>query len=78
MSGFGETIATPYAVDGRALDLGRGVHDGKLAQEAAVQAPLRMMNRHGLIAGATGTGKTIMLQTIAEQSPPAWRCSRRT
>ena len=67
MSGFGETIATAYAVEGPALDLGRGVHDEKLEQEAVVQAPLRMMNRHGLIAGATGTGKTITLQTIAEQ-----------
>ena len=40
---------------------------GKLAAEAVVQVPLRMMNRHGLIAGATGTGKTVTLQTIAEQ-----------
>jgi DNA helicase HerA-like ATPase len=35
--------------------------------EAVVQIPLRMMNRHGLVAGATGTGKTVTLQTIAEQ-----------
>jgi uncharacterized protein len=43
------------------------VHDGLLVNEAVVQVPLRMLNRHGLIAGATGTGKTISLQTIAEQ-----------
>ena len=60
----------------RTLDLGRGVHEGALAPEAVVQIPLRMMNRHGLVAGATGTGKTVTLQTIAEQlSAAACRCS---
>ena len=67
MSDFGRAIAEGYAVEGAAIDLGRGVHEGKLVPEAVVQVPLRMMNRHGLIAGATGTGKTITLQTIAEQ-----------
>ena len=43
------------------------MHEGVLAAEAVVQVPLRMMNRHGLVAGATGTGKTITLQTLAEQ-----------
>ena len=56
-----------YASAGPAVDLGRGVHDGELSPEAVVQVPLRMMSRHGLVAGATGTGKTITLQTIAEQ-----------
>ncbi len=65
--GFGQQIAAAYAADGPAIDLGRGVHEGKLAPEAVVQIPLRMMNRHGLVAGATGTGKTVTLQTLAEQ-----------
>jgi uncharacterized protein len=64
---FGETIAAAYAADGPTIDLGRGVHDGALAPDAVVQIPLRMMNRHGLVAGATGTGKTVTLQTMAEQ-----------
>src|SRR4051812_12129310 len=64
---FGERIAAAYATDGPAVDLGRGVHDGALDPAAVVQAPLAMMNRHGLIAGATGTGKTKTLQLIAEQ-----------
>ena len=64
---FGPTIATAYAADGPAIDLGRGVHEGQLVAEAVVQIPLRMMNRHGLVAGATGTGKTVTLQTLAEQ-----------
>jgi uncharacterized protein len=64
---FGQTIATAYAVDGAALDLGRGVHDGAVVAQATVKLPLRMANRHGLIAGATGTGKTKTLQGLAEQ-----------
>lgn len=64
---FGKAIAQAYAVKGPALDLGRGVHDGEVVPEAVVQIPLAMMNRHGLIAGATGTGKTKTLQGLAEQ-----------
>src|SRR3954468_12079516 len=64
---FGAAIAGAYKFEGPALDLGRGVHDGKLVQEAVVQLPLAMVNRHGLIAGATGTGKTKTLQLMAEQ-----------
>src|SRR5256885_13352320 len=67
MADFGQTIATAYATDGAAVYLGRGVHDGAVLPEAAVKLPLRMVNRHGLIAGATGTGKTKTLQGLAEQ-----------
>jgi uncharacterized protein len=64
---FTKTIAEAYAVDGPAIALGRGVHDGQVDQGAVVQAPLAMINRHGLIAGATGTGKTKTAQGLAEQ-----------
>lgn len=47
--------------------LGTGVLDGKPITGAQVKIPLKTMNRHGLIAGATGTGKTKTLQVIAEQ-----------
>jgi DNA double-strand break repair helicase HerA and related ATPase len=67
MADFAQTIAAAYATDGAAVDLGRGVHDGAVVLEAAVKLPLRMVNRHGLIAGATGTGKTKTLQGLAEQ-----------
>jgi uncharacterized protein len=67
MSDFASKISEAYATEGAALDLGRGVHEVKLENDAVVRVPLRMMNRHGLIAGATGTGKTITLHTIAEQ-----------
>ena len=67
MPEFAETIATAYSVEGLAIDLGRGVHEGAVAPEAVVRVPLAMMNRHGLVAGATGTGKTKTIQGIAEQ-----------
>jgi DNA helicase HerA-like ATPase len=67
MSDFAQTIAAAYKADGAVIDLGRGVHEGKVEQAAVVQVPLSMMNRHGLVTGATGTGKTKTLQGIAEQ-----------
>jgi uncharacterized protein len=65
--GFETAIAAAYATEGAAVDLGRGVHEGELAAGAVVRIPLATMNRHGLVAGATGTGKTKTLQLIAEQ-----------
>src|SRR5262245_55348586 len=47
--------------------LGAPVRDGACHPEPLVRAPLALMNRHGLIAGATGTGKTKSLQLVAEQ-----------
>ena len=67
MADFGATIGQAYATEGAVIDLGRGVHEGALAPEAVVRLPLATMNRHGLIAGATGTGKTKTLQLITEQ-----------
>jgi hypothetical protein len=67
MADFGEAIGQAYATEGAVIDLGRGVHEGALAPEAVVRLPLATMNRHGLIAGATGTGKTKTLQLITEQ-----------
>jgi DNA helicase HerA-like ATPase len=67
LSAFSDAIAKGYAVEGAALELGRGVHDGTLEPDAVVRIPLATMNRHGLVAGATGTGKTRTLQLLAEQ-----------
>ncbi len=67
MADFGKTIADAYEFEGESIELGRGVHEGKLAKDAVVRLPLATSNRHGLIAGATGTGKTRTLQIIAEQ-----------
>jgi DNA helicase HerA-like ATPase len=64
---FDAAIAGGYATEGAAIDLGRGVLDGAVHREAVVRVPLATLNRHGLIAGATGTGKTKTLQVLAEQ-----------
>src|SRR3954454_14987448 len=60
-------IATGYATQGPALELGSVVHEGVPHPAADVRVPLSMLNRHGLVAGATGTGKTKTLQLMAEQ-----------
>ncbi|WP_054813607.1 helicase HerA-like domain-containing protein [Nocardia arizonensis] len=60
-------IAAGYEVEGAALELGAVMVDGRVDPAARVRIPLRTMNRHGLVAGATGTGKTKTLQGIAEQ-----------
>jgi uncharacterized protein len=60
-------IASGYAVAGQALELGTVVVDGVADPGAQIRIPLATVNRHGLVAGATGTGKTKTLQLIAEQ-----------
>jgi DNA helicase HerA-like ATPase len=62
-----QQIAAGYAVDGKALELGSVVVDGTADPAAHIRIPLATVNRHGLVAGATGTGKTKSLQVIAEQ-----------
>jgi DNA helicase HerA-like ATPase len=57
--------AFPPSAD--SIVLGAVVHEGECNPEPIVHIPVGMMNRHGLIAGATGTGKTKSLQLIAEQ-----------
>lgn len=64
---FVQAIAASYQPKGAFLQLGAGVLDGRVLRQAQVKLSLKMMNRHGLIAGATGTGKTRTLQLIAEQ-----------
>jgi uncharacterized protein len=53
-STFGPAIAAAYATKGGVVELGTGMLGGALVPEAAVRLPLATMNRHGLIAGATG------------------------
>ncbi|MFE6711789.1 helicase HerA-like domain-containing protein [Streptomyces sp. NPDC057695] len=60
-------IAAGYAVEGAALDLGALLWDGQCHPDARIRIPLAALNRHGLVAGATGTGKTKTLQLFAEQ-----------
>jgi hypothetical protein len=64
---FGSRITAAYATTGTAVGLGTAVLDGATVAGARVQIPASMCTRHGLIAGATGTGKTKTLQLMAEQ-----------
>ncbi|TDE11946.1 helicase HerA-like domain-containing protein [Dyadobacter psychrotolerans] len=64
---FVAAIQKSYQTTQPAIHLGSAILDGEIITEAKVNLPLRMMNRHGLVAGATGSGKTRTLQVLAEQ-----------
>ena len=59
-------ITKGYTFEGTTLDLG-ALMNGEPLPSAQIRIPLGMLNRHGLVAGATGTGKTRTLQGLAEQ-----------
>ncbi|MGD9329649.1 MAG: DUF853 family protein [Cyclobacteriaceae bacterium] len=63
---FKEKITAAYQFKGDTLLIGSAVYEQDYETGCQVQLPLKTMNRHGLIAGATGTGKTKSLQVIAE------------
>jgi DNA helicase HerA-like ATPase len=62
-----DIVRKGHAIEGPALEIGALVADGAAVPQAQVRIPLAMLNRHGLVAGATGTGKTKTLQVLAEQ-----------
>jgi len=59
-------VQSGYTFKGNSILIGAAVAEGNVLSDAQVRIPLRTMNRHGLIAGATGTGKTKTLQGLAE------------
>jgi DNA helicase HerA-like ATPase len=66
-----QRIAAGYTFDPPVVELGVLRVDGEIESEARVRIPFSMLNRHGLVAGATGGGKTKTLQLIAEQCSAA-------
>lgn len=62
-----QKVIAGYTFTAPTLDLGALVNGEEPVREAQIRIPLGMMNRHGLVAGATGTGKTRTLQGLAEQ-----------
>ena len=62
-----DAVRPGYAFEGTALELGGLMLDADTLSDVHIRIPLGMLNRHGLVAGATGTGKTVTLQVLAEQ-----------
>lgn len=61
-----EAVRAGYSFSGEHVKIGRAMFEGEVVPDADVFLPLKTLNRHGLIAGATGTGKTKTLQMISE------------
>lgn len=64
---FIEDITNGYLSKGESIILGGAILDGEAIADVPVKIPLKTLNRHGLIAGATGTGKTKTIQVLSEQ-----------
>ncbi|MDX2286389.1 MAG: helicase HerA-like domain-containing protein [Bacteroidia bacterium] len=64
---FQQLVGKAYTFEGDAIELGGAMLGDEVQPGLKVRIPLRTLNRHGLIAGATGTGKTKTLQMLAEQ-----------
>lgn len=66
MTDFNQSTKEAFAFNVPSIEFGHAMHDGSVFGDLPVRIPLGMFNRHGLIAGSTGTGKTRTLQLLAE------------
>ena len=66
-SPIADAVRPGYTFEGAALELGGLMLNANDLSDVHIRIPLGMLNRHGLVAGATGTGKTKTLQLLAEQ-----------
>jgi DNA helicase HerA-like ATPase len=64
---FTQDIIAGYTSKGESITLGGALLDGEALPDTLIKIPLKTLNRHGLIAGATGTGKTKTIQVLSEQ-----------
>ncbi|MFN8295201.1 MAG: helicase HerA-like domain-containing protein [Chitinophagales bacterium] len=64
---FVQTIQQGYTFSGGSILVGGAMLDAKSVPNTPIKIPLKTLNRHGLIAGATGTGKTKTIQTLSEK-----------
>jgi DNA helicase HerA-like ATPase len=64
---FKSVIESGYSFNGDSIIVGASILDGTPIQQSQIKIPLKTLNRHGLIAGATGTGKTKSIQLLSEQ-----------
>jgi uncharacterized protein len=67
MTAFTEMLEQSYGIEEPSLVLGAALEGQQVHPDPKIRLPLSMANRHGLVAGATGTGKTKTLQLLTEQ-----------
>jgi hypothetical protein len=67
MTAFTDMLVAGYATEEPSLVLGAALEGSRIHQDPKIRLLLSMTNRHGLVAGATGTGKTKTLQLLTEQ-----------
>lgn len=64
---FKKNISEGYSFNNEFITIGNAIFNNQVIADLPINIPLKTLNRHGLIAGATGTGKTKTIQVLSEQ-----------